>query len=145
MDLLARREHAVAELQRKLQAFAQKKGHDVDTKAVLAVVNELQGEGLVSDDRFAEAFARYRMNQGYGPRRIQAELRERGVNEKILATHLDFGDPQWFVQAEQVRRKRFGDDLPEDLKERARQVRFLQYRGFTTDQINQALVEDDCV
>ena len=134
MDLLARREHAVAELQRKLQAYAQKKDHDADAETVSTVVNELQVEGLVSDERFAEAFVRYRKNQGYGPRRIQTELRERGVSEKIQATYLDFGDPQWFEQVAQVRCKRFGNGLPEDYKERARQARFLQYRGFTTDQ-----------
>jgi regulatory protein len=43
-----------------------------------------------------------------------------------------------------VRHKRFGSELPEDFKERARQARFLQYRGFTTDQINHALAGDDC-
>lgn len=141
MDLLARREHSVVELQQKLQTHARKK--ELDEGIVGNVVDELQGEGLVSDERFAEAFVRYRMNNGYGPIRIQTELRERGVNEKIQATYLDFADPQWLEQVVQVRRKRFGDGLPEEYKERARQARFLQYRGFTTDQAKRALVGDD--
>lgn len=133
MGLLMRREHAVAELQKKLNA----KDYDVDI--VSEVVEQLAKEGLVSDARFTEAFVRYRRNNGRGPQRIQSELRERGVNEKIQDSFLDIGDPQWFEQAAQVRSKRFGDELPDDFKERARQARFLQYRGFTSDQIREVL------
>jgi len=133
MDLLMRREHAVAELQKKLNA------KDYDAEIVAEVVEQLMNEGLVSDERFTEAFVRYRRNNGRGPQRIQSELRERGVSEKIQDSFLDVGDPQWFEQAAQVRSKRFGNELPEDFKERARQARFLQYRGFTSDQIREVL------
>lgn len=133
MDLLMRREHAVAELQKKLNA------RDYDTDIVAEVVEQLMDEGLVSDDRFTEAFVRYRRNNGFGPRRIQSELRERGVSEKIQSIYLDSGDPQWYKQAAQVQNKRFGEDLPDDFKERARQARFLQYRGFTSDHIREVL------
>jgi len=105
MDLLMRREHAVAELERKLIA----KDYDADT--VVEVVKQLTDEGLVNDARFTEAFVRYRRNNGYGPRRIQSELRERGVSEKIQAAYLDVGDSQWFEQAAQVQNKRFGGDM----------------------------------
>lgn len=141
MDLLARREHSVTELQRKLVAHARKK--ELNTGFAVQVVDELLDQCLVSDERFTEAFVRYRMNNGYGPIRIQTELRERGVNEKIQAAYLDVSDPQWLEQVVQVRRKRFGDGLPEDYKERARQARFLQYRGFTTDQARRALAGSD--
>jgi regulatory protein len=133
MDLLARREHAVAELQQKLSA------RDYDADIVVEVVEQLVDEGLVSDARFTEAFVRYRANNGYGPRRIQSELRQRGVDEKMQAAYLDVGDSQWFEQAAQVRCKRFGEAMPEDFKERARQARFLQYRGFTSEQIREVL------
>ena len=137
MDLLARREHAVAELVQKLIS----KGHPAEQ--VQAVVAELQGDGLVSDARFTEAFIRNRTQRGYGPTRIQAELRERGVGEDIQAAYLDFSDPQWIEYSAQVRRKRFGGGVPADFKERARQMRFLQYRGFTGEQIRRVLAEED--
>jgi regulatory protein len=133
MDMLSRREYAAGELRQKLAA----KGHD--TEAVEQVVAELCQEGLVSDERFAEAFVRSRMNSGYGPLRIQAELRERGVDDTIQAVYLDFRDVRWLEQAAQVRSKRFGPEAAEDYKERARQARFLQYRGFTSDQTRQVL------
>ncbi len=133
MDLLMRREHAVAELQKKLEA------RDYDATIVAEVVAQLMDEELVSDARFTEAFVRYRGNNGHGPQRIRSELRERGVSEKIQAAYLDVEDSQWFERAAQVRSKRFGNALPEDFKERARQARFLQYRGFTSEQIREVL------
>lgn len=144
MDLLARREHAVAELRRKLQSHVDGRGkaQNLDADAIDDVLATLQNEGLLSDERFTEAFVRYRSNNGYGPQRIQAELRERGVSEKIAAIYLDFSDPQWFERAASVRSKRFGEGKPKDFKQRARQARFLQYRGFTTDQARQALDGD---
>ncbi|WP_455217463.1 regulatory protein RecX [Kaarinaea lacus] len=141
LDLLARREHSVSELHQKLTSHAKKK--EIDTGLATGTIDELQQEGLVSDERFTEAFIHYRQNNGYGPVRIQSELRERGVSEKIQGAYLDFADPQWLDQAALVRRKRFGDGLPEDYKERARQARFLQYRGFTTDQARQAMAGDE--
>ena len=144
LDLLARREHSVGELQRKLQTHVEgrAKARNLDASVIDEVLEKLQDDGLVSDERFTEAFVRYRRNNGYGPQRIQAELRERGVSEKIAGIYLDFGEPQWFELASNVRSKRFGEDKPEDFKERARQARFLQYRGFTTDQARQALGGD---
>ena len=136
MDLLMRREHAVAELQKKLNS------RDYDPEIVAEVVAQLAGEGLVSDARFTEAFVRYRANKGLGPQRIQSELRERGVSEKMQADYLDAGDAQWLERAVQVRCKRFGDAPPVDFKERARQARFLQYRGFTSEQIREVLDND---
>jgi regulatory protein len=142
LDLLARREHSVVELQRKLLAYWQKKNQDDVAQTAAEVLAKLQSEGLVSDERFTEAFVRYRKNNGYGPLRIQAELRERGVSDKIQASYLDFGDPQWLERTVQVRCKRFGAELPKDYKERARQARFLQYRGFTSGQSRQVLGGD---
>ena len=142
MDLLARREHAAAEIQQKLQAYAKKKDFG-ETDKIAKVINDLQNEGLLSDERFTEMFVRYRKNNGRGPMRIQTELRERGVSEKIQTAWLDFSDPQWREKVVEVRIKRFGNNLPGDYKERARQARFLQSRGFTTDQIKVALAGDD--
>jgi len=137
MDLLARREHAVGELTRKLSSRA------YASAVVSQVIRDLQNEGLLSDDRFTEAYVHYRAEAGYGPIRIQAELRERGVSEEIQSSYLDFNDPQWRHHVKQVRSKRFGSSLPTDFKERTRQARFLQYRGFTGDQMRHALGESE--
>ena len=131
--MLSRREYAVAELSRKLSAAGYERDSVQDTVA------QLVADGLLSDARFTEAFVRYRAGRGYGPLRIQAELRERGVDDAVVETYLDSGDSQWLQRSEAVRSKRFGAARPVDFKERARQARFLQYRGFTTEQARRAL------
>jgi len=138
MDLLARREHGCKELARKLV----NKGFDA-TFAVEAVAT-LESEGLVSDERFAEAFARSRVNRGQGPRRIELELRERGVTEGVIGAALTQTDCDWVSVAREARIKRFGQQAPQDLRSRGQQTRFLSYRGFTGEQIKRALeVTDD--
>jgi regulatory protein len=67
------------------------------------------------------------------------ELRERGVADTDIDEALATADEDWVVVAREARRKRFGAAGPSDFGERARQGRFLQYRGFSSEQIRAAL------
>jgi regulatory protein len=136
IKLLASREHSRLQLMRKLG----ERGFDTD--AVAAVLDQLAAEGLQSDERFAESFVRSRIDRGQGPIRISAELREHGVDESLISDYLDFSDPLWQQQVEVVRSRRFGETLPDDYQTRAKQARFLQYRGFTSEQIRRVLNQD---
>lgn len=136
---LANREHSALELSRKLQ----KAGFDqVEIEDTIA---QLQQAGLQSDERFAESFVSSRANRGYGSVRIGMELKERGVNSDIITTSLQQADIDWFALAIEVRCKRFGEHSPDDFKDRAKQQRFLQYRGFTHEQITESfnLTDDE--
>jgi len=135
MGLLAMREHSRQELVTKLsQRFDQ-------INAVQNVIEGLIVDGLQSDSRFAEAFARMRYRQGKGTVRISLELRERGVNASDIENALYDDDFDWYESAVVVRQKKFGS-LPSLPKEKMKQMRFLQYRGFTSDQIQHALQAD---
>lgn len=136
MRLLARREHTASELRHKLA------GRDHPAEAVSAALDALAAEGLLSDARFAEVYIESRGGRGVGPLRLQAELRERGVDEALIADYLDFSDPHWRRRALAARLKRFGEAPLPDIKERARQARFLQYRGYTAEQTRAALDAD---
>ena len=136
IKLLASREHSRLQLQRKLG----ERGFDADEVEV--VLSQLAAEGLQSDERFSEAFVRSRIDRGHGPIRIAAELREHGVDEALISEYLDFSDPLWQQRLEEVRSRRFGGTLPDDYQTRAKQARFLQYRGFTSDQIRRMLNQD---
>jgi regulatory protein len=103
------------------------------------VVRQLEAERLLSDDRFMESLIRARRNRGYGPLRIQKELQEKGVAPEAIAGWLDATNRDWIDDIRRVQRKKFGARLPKNYTERARQARFLQYRGFTYDQIQQLL------
>jgi regulatory protein len=129
LTLLARREHSRAELGAKL------KGRAVASEHIEAVLDGLVAEGLLSDGRFAAEYARSRAARGSGPLRIRGELRERGVADAHVAQALDERDPAWLEVARAQREKRFGAPPPSAYAERARQARFLRYRGFTPDQV----------
>lgn len=133
MGLLARREYGRRELQRKLR----QKGYA--DAALTEVLDGLVAERLLSDERFAESYARSRVQRGYGPLRIRAELQERGIDDGGIEIALEGLAADWREQARAAREKRFGPEPPGELKERARQTRFLQQRGFSHDQIRSAL------
>ena len=135
--MLARREHSGEELKTKLCA----KGYP--QKVAGEVVAALAREGLVSDDRFAEALLDVRKARGYGPLRIRHELEQRGVSAELIDHWLDPADSGWIEQIRRIREKKFGRQQPSDFAERARQARFLQQRGYTYDQIRRALSTDD--
>lgn len=135
MNWLARREHSFAELRTKLAA------RNYTPEDIETTLTELAADGLVSDERFAESFVTARMRKGQGPVRIRVELKERGVAAEIIRLHLHDSALDWHSLARDVRRKKFGMTKPLEFKEKARQMRFLEYRGFTGEQISDAVDE----
>ncbi len=128
---LARREHSTLELARKLRA----KGFHQDH--ISPVLHDLISHGYLSDIRFAENYIRSRLNSGWGPVIIVQELTEKGVASDIIRQKMASLQDEWFGLACQVRRKKFGAVIPKAFAEMAKQKRFLQYRGFTFEQIGQ--------
>ncbi len=133
---LARREHSAHELRRKLLD----KGHD--PAEVDQVLTGLVRAKLLSDERFTQAYINSRVLKGYGPRYIAGALRERGVSGELIRQFVDGNDPVWRQRASEARRKRFGA-LPGEYREQARQMRFLETRGFSAGQIRAVLKQDD--
>ncbi len=133
LDLLARREHSRLELERKLLA------REFVPALVEDVLDALQADGLLDEGRFLESFIRTRIGKGQGPTRIVAELNQRGIDRGRAQAWLRGSELDWPSLAAGVREKRFGPSRPESFKERARQTKYLQYRGFELDQIKEAL------
>ena len=136
MDFLARREHGEQEITQKLIA------RGFDTDIVEAAISTLISDGLLSDSRFAEAFVYSRFKKGSGPQKIHAELRQRGIDDSLISTSMEAIGEQWLERVREVREKKFGQESPRDFKERSRQMRFLQQRGFTSEQIRGAFGND---
>ena len=114
-----------------------------DEVAIQSVIETLIDEGLQSDNRFAEQYTHSRIERGYGPVRIRQELRERGISDPLISLYLDMNDPDWPARASKAREKRFGRALPVDYSVQAKQARFLQQRGFTTEQILEIIKSGD--
>lgn len=147
-NLLARREYSRVELEKKLNTRPMKKGDEwepPDSEILSELLESLIERNLQSDERFAESFSRDRINRGRGPLKLRAEMRERGISDELQRQALLELEVDWFAQAVDVRRRRFGLAKIEDFKEKARQMRFLQSRGFSQDQISHAIsvIEDD--
>jgi len=136
MDYLARREHGRTELINKLTKFG------FDASVADDAVAQLIDDGLQSDTRFAEAFIRSRITQGKGPAKIRADLRERGLRDGVIDAGIEDAEQDWIALALDVRLKKFGLVQPADFKNKTRQMRFLQSRGFESDQIQVAVAAD---
>lgn len=133
LRLLARREHSRQELSLKLR---QRK---IEQAVIDAVLNEYEAEGWLDDQRFAEVFVRQRMDSGYGPLRILADLQQRGINQSPACLD-QVPDEHWCQMAARLRERRFGlAPVGDDLKEKMRQARFLARRGFSSGQVEKAL------
>lgn len=124
LGLLARREHSARELETKLTT----RGHDAGEAT--AAIHRLKDRDFQSDQRFAESLARRRIAQGYGPRRIEAELISHGLGRAEVRRTIAEIDVGWTALARVQLRRRFGATAPTDRDERARRAGFLLRRGF---------------
>lgn len=123
--LLAVREHSRRELHRKLAR------HGWTESVRQAALDRLEGDGLLSERRFAVALAEQRQRKGYGPLHIRAELIDRGIDADLIEEALQDAAVDWDALLHDVAARRFGRDAgPPDLAERLRRGRQLSRRGF---------------
>lgn len=130
--LLAHREHSTVELQRKL---TQRRFPD---SLIDEALIGLKADNLLSDERFASEYVRSFAGRGQGPLKIRSGLLRRGIEPQRADRLLYSGERDWQALANDARTRRFGNTIPVDFKERARQARFLQQRGFDHDQARRA-------
>lgn len=127
MDLLSRREHSRHELEQKLLQ------RDFDAEEISQALDRLQQEGLQSDQRYAESYVYLRAQKGFGPLKIEYELRQRGINDQIVESAMRLEQGSWSERMQQQRSRKFGNYLPDDYAEKMKQARFLQNRGFSPE------------
>lgn len=133
MDLLSYREFSRLELTNKLAKKFE------NSPLIEAVISQLIKDDLQSDKRFSEAFVRSRISRGQGEIRIRMELKNRGIDIELAQRAIDNSDIDWYSLAADIAVNKFGEAKPVDSRERAKRMRFLQYRGFTYEQIRHAL------
>ncbi|ERL56804.1 regulatory protein RecX [Psychrobacter aquaticus] len=145
---LSRREYGKAELKQKLIDKEQ------DPERIDALLDEFEEKGYQSDYRTTLMLIRENIRKGRGRGRIKQEFYRKkiampsNIDELIdMANNesdefSEFVDDSsdnlidgvdWLKLAVIARTKKYGDDIPIEQKDKARQLRFLQYRGFNTD------------
>ena len=127
LRLLARREHSRLELERKLAPHAQ------DPEELRSLLDDLARRGWLSERRVVEQVIHTRRGK-FGSRRIRQDLLDKGVAEELVAEALPQLKESEVEAARKVWRRKFGAP-PRNRNERARQVRFMQGRGFALDMI----------
>lgn len=131
LRLLARREHSRAEIARKLEhaGFAR--------EDIAVLLDEFEGKNWLSDRRFAESYVTDHRAKA-GSVKLAYDLRQRGVCDSVIDAVLSDNRDSEFGRAREVWQKKFGSP-PADAAEKARQIRFLQSRGFTSETIRRAI------
>ena len=133
MGMLAGREYLRSQLTTKLNKKFE------NSPLIPEVLDQLAAENLQSDHRFVEAFIRSRISRGQGCTRIRLDLKSRGADAALIDELLAEADIDWFELAKTTAQQKFGNNQPIDAREKAKRIRFLQYRGFSFDQISYAL------
>tara|TARA_B100001769_G_C21796166_1_gene433734 strand:- start:12 stop:473 length:462 start_codon:yes stop_codon:yes gene_type:complete len=130
MDFLSRREHSSKEIYQKMSRKVESK------EMLLESIKELERDGLLSDERFAESYFQSRKRRGFGPLRIKSELIQRGVKESLfysLEKEID-----WSSNALDALKKKLNGKVPQETKEILKLKNFLNYRGFEFQDIDKA-------
>lgn len=129
--VLTRKEYSKKDLIEKLCLYAE------DRDEVLMLVDELSRENYQSDQRVAEMTVRSQIRKGKGPNRIKLALNAKSIDKALAKNDMDEID--WYEQAYMLKVKKYGTDVATDAKMKAKQIRFLQYRGFEMDAIMKAI------
>ena len=135
VTLLARRDFCSSELAARLSS------QGFDQQAIGSAVQELRDRHYLDDVRYARQFVTVHAERGHGPVRIRHDLVALGVGERQIDSALD-ERTDWATRAQTLRARRFGAEPPHVWAEKARQARFLKYRGFSDDDIRSALGTD---
>lgn len=147
MQYLARREHSRAELAAKLQPYLQLEDEfdQLQPFDLNELLDDLVRRGYLSDDRAAAQLLHCK-RQRFGTQRLVHELRQKGIGEELIAEALPALKESELEAARTVWQRKFGVP-PADAKDKARQVRFMQSRGFGFDvifKLLQACDEETC-
>ena len=132
MNLLARREHSYKELIFKLR----KRFEDSDER-IIQEVGRLRSEGLQNDHRMASDFIHFRSKRGVGPKKIRAELRVKGVSDRLIEQVFSESGVDWGIVLESVIEKKTSKRgfALDTFETKHKVMTFLQKRGFEPDQI----------
>lgn len=135
--VLTRKEYSKAELIEKLALYAESR------EEVTTLVDELSRENYQSDQRVAEIMLSSQKRKGKGPNQIKMKLKNKKIDTALIAEELK--ETNWVQQAYELKVRKYGTEVTKDPKIKAKQIRFLMYRGFEMDAIMKAISrkEDD--
>jgi regulatory protein len=133
LDLVSRREHSRHELRQKLD-----QRYPETSSIIEEVLDKLEINKILDDERFAEMYLNSRARKGFGPKKIEMELNSRRVNSLFISNAIEAYE-NWLENAQKVLKKKFKDQKPLDYQSKMKQKQFLFSRGFSTPIIDKVL------
>lgn len=133
VSLLARRDYSSGELARTLSKMTENR-ENID-KALSRLVEC----GYLDDNRLITHMIDKHVRKKHGPARIKQEIRQKGFSPELVEQMLEKVDVDWYAMARELKVSKFGDAVASEAKEKNKQIRYLQYKGFSMDMIFEAL------
>ena len=133
LDLVSRREHSRHELMQKLD-----KRYPATSPIIEEVLDKLEINKILDDERFAEMYLNSRARKGFGPKKIEMELNSRKVDSLFISNAIEAYE-NWLENAQKVLKKKFKDQKPVDYQSKMKQKQFLFSRGFSAPIIDKLL------
>jgi regulatory protein len=133
LDLVSRREHSRHELMQKLD-----KRYPNTTSIIEDVLDKLEINKILDDERFAEMYLNSRARKGFGPKKIEMELHSKKVDSFFISNAVEAYE-SWLENAHRVLKKKFKDQKPTDYQSKMKQKQFLFTRGFSSPIIDKIL------
>ncbi|VGP74393.1 Regulatory protein RecX [Klebsiella quasipneumoniae subsp. similipneumoniae] len=139
--ILAMRDHSEQELRRKLAAPVMSKNGpealDVTPEELQQVVAWCMENRYLDDNRFVGQFIASRSRKGYGPARIRQELSQKGIARQAVEQAMRECDIDWVSLARAQAQRKYGEPLPSAFAEKVKIQRFLLYRGYLMEDIQE--------
>jgi regulatory protein len=133
VSLLAKRDYSSGELTRTLVKMTE------NSECVDSALQRLIGCGYLDDERLVIHLVDKHIRKKHGPTRIRQEVRQKGFSQELVEQTLEKAGVDWYAMARELKVSKFGEERASDAKEKNKQVRYLQYKGFSMDMIFEAL------
>lgn len=133
VSLLARRDYASGELARTLSKMTENR------EKINKALSRLVECGYLDDNRLITHMIDKHVRKKHGPARIKQEIRQKGFSPELVEQMLEKVDVDWYAMARELKVSKFGEAVASEAKEKNKQIRYLQYKGFSMDMIFEAL------
>ncbi|EOZ3732038.1 TPA: regulatory protein RecX [Klebsiella quasipneumoniae] len=133
VSLLAKRDYASGELARTLSKMTENR------EKIDKALSRLVECGYLDDNRLITHMIDKHVRKKHGPARIKQEIRQKGFSPELVEQMLEKVDVDWYAMARELKVSKFGDAVASEAKEKNKQIRYLQYKGFSMDMIFEAL------
>ena len=130
LDFLARRDHSYRELYTKLTRYSD------DLDAICQILDDLVTKKFINDERFIESFVNSKSCK-YGSLKIKHLLHDKVANNNLINQVIAEQNLDEVSTAYQIWQRKYRHQLPQDVAEKAKQIRFLLSRGFSMGIVNQ--------